>query len=661
MRAAAPLAAATALAIFATPARLSGPLLYDDKAAILRNPVVMGEVPLNRVWTVDFWGENELREPTSHKSWRPLVTLSYRANYILHGSESYGYHCVNAVLHAFVSALIDPVAHAAFGTSSARSNGGQTIAAGLTALIFAVHPVHVEAVQNIVGRAELMMSALYLLGFLCYTWRVRHGSASAIVLTLIFALGATLCKETGVTLPALCALWDLLVLQRAHAQRILHRLGYWLAWPILKPGIFPKPTRAVFPTAAHKGCDESKDDRSSRGCVGRCVALLAGMASLCAWRLSLNGGTSPRFNAFENPAALHPHPFFRWVSIAWVWAEYSLAVAFPRELSCDWSYPAIPPISTLRDARLLTLVAFLGLWLLLLIWSAALETPRPRLLISITFGLLPFALASNVVTVVGTSKAERLLYLPSLGGCMAVGLFLDWLWRGGNGDEAAGGVAVTSWRFASRFRSGVVLCAAALLLSALARQCAWYADVWCDGVELWGHAVHVQKNRPLWMRGGVTTHALAEYGNQLSWAGRQAEAAEVLEQQIVLCEQDLRSKHWPTSGRLQAAGYAPLSIVYRLLGDTSKAIEIAERGLKVIQLSSSDRLAAATDPHEHTAINREVARCLAAKSLALYSRDAEQGVGLMRQAIQISGARDAVVLALAKQLNDHIEKVQAGK
>ena len=97
-----------------------------------------------------------------------------------------------------------------------------------------------------------------------------------------------------------------------------------------------------------------------------------------------------------------------------------------------------------------------------------------------------------------------------------------------------------------------------------------------------------------------------------------------------------------------------------MLGDTSKAIEIAERGLKVIQLASTE-LAAATDAHEHTAINREVARCLAAKSLAVYSRDAEQGVGLMRQAIQIGGARDAVVLALAKQLNDHIEKVQAGK
>ena len=231
------------------------------------------------------------------------MTLSYRANYVLHGSEVYGYHCVNAALHSIVSALVEPVAYEAFGGASSAG-----MAAGLTALIFAVHPVHVEAVQNIVGRAELMMSALYLLGFLCYTWRVRHGSSSAVALALIFALGATLCKETGITLPLLCALWDLLVFQRAHARRIMYRLAYWLlAWPLLKPGILPRPTGAVFPAgvAVSQGRDHPKAD-ASRGSVGRCVALAAGMAGLCAWRLSLNGGTSPRFNAFENPAALQP-------------------------------------------------------------------------------------------------------------------------------------------------------------------------------------------------------------------------------------------------------------------------------------------------------------------------------------------------------------------
>ena len=50
---------------------------------------------------------------------------------------------------------------------------------------------------------------------------------------------------------------------------------------------------------------------------------VAGAISLGAWRLSINGGSPPSFNAFENPAALHPHPLYRALSVVWVWAEYA--------------------------------------------------------------------------------------------------------------------------------------------------------------------------------------------------------------------------------------------------------------------------------------------------------------------------------------------------
>ena len=52
---------AVGVVIFATPRRLSGPLLYDDKAAVVRNPVVRGEVPTAHVWMLDFWGEEVCR------------------------------------------------------------------------------------------------------------------------------------------------------------------------------------------------------------------------------------------------------------------------------------------------------------------------------------------------------------------------------------------------------------------------------------------------------------------------------------------------------------------------------------------------------------------------------------------------------------------------
>ena len=150
-------------AIFGSPSRLHGPLLYDDKAAVQRNPLVSGAMPLHRVWDLDFWGEHELSSAESHKSFRPLVTLTYRANYLLHGHDSWGYHAVNVVLHTLNCALVPPTVRAAFGWRDPDELQMVPLAA---ALLFALHPVHVEAVQQIVGRAELLMALFFLLGFL---------------------------------------------------------------------------------------------------------------------------------------------------------------------------------------------------------------------------------------------------------------------------------------------------------------------------------------------------------------------------------------------------------------------------------------------------------------------------------------------------------------
>ena len=206
-------AAAIAFLCFATPRRLHGPFLYDDAAAIQRNPVVNGHVPLHAAMALDFWGE-EMSSPRSHKSFRPLVTLSFRLSRVLQwesdGDSTFGFHLFNAGLHAFVTGMVPAFVNAAFGW---RRGGRRAGAAA--ALLFALHPVHVEAVQNVVSRGELMMAAFYLAGFLGYAHAVgtpqetasqaAARSAVGLASALLGTLCATLCKETGVTLPLLCA------------------------------------------------------------------------------------------------------------------------------------------------------------------------------------------------------------------------------------------------------------------------------------------------------------------------------------------------------------------------------------------------------------------------------------------------------------------------
>ena len=95
--------------------------------------------PLSRLFLNDFWGL-PLSDPESHKSYRPLTTLSFRANHMLHGLWPPGFHAINIFLHSVVSLLFYVLC-----STITRSS-----MASLTAsLLFAVHPIHTEVVSKI--------------------------------------------------------------------------------------------------------------------------------------------------------------------------------------------------------------------------------------------------------------------------------------------------------------------------------------------------------------------------------------------------------------------------------------------------------------------------------------------------------------------------------
>lgn len=78
---------------------------FDDTSAVRDNPVVQGLLPLEAVLTTDFWGTPMISN-RSHKSYRPLTTLTYIANHRLHQNEPWGYHLVNVLLHGLASLLV---------------------------------------------------------------------------------------------------------------------------------------------------------------------------------------------------------------------------------------------------------------------------------------------------------------------------------------------------------------------------------------------------------------------------------------------------------------------------------------------------------------------------------------------------------------------------
>ena len=111
------------------------------------------DAPLAPLLVHDFWGQY-IAKNDSHKSFRPLTVLTYRlTRQAAGGVTPYAFHVANAALHALNSGLVFETvlvlsAHGGPGIGTPR-------AALLAAFMFALHPVHAEAVAGIVGRAEV--------------------------------------------------------------------------------------------------------------------------------------------------------------------------------------------------------------------------------------------------------------------------------------------------------------------------------------------------------------------------------------------------------------------------------------------------------------------------------------------------------------------------
>ena len=121
--------------------------------------------------------------------WRPAVISSFAIDYQVSTSPHW-FHAINVVWAAIATALFALLACQLAGP----------VVGLITGLLFAVHPVHVEAVANVVGRAELMAAAGYAAALVCAGRADRDAKyLIGVVLGAALAISA---KEIAVTLPA---------------------------------------------------------------------------------------------------------------------------------------------------------------------------------------------------------------------------------------------------------------------------------------------------------------------------------------------------------------------------------------------------------------------------------------------------------------------------
>lgn len=395
---------------------LHGTFVYDDAGSIYKNVVVNGNVPWTEVFTRDFWG-TPMVDVQSHKSYRPLTTLSFRGNQILSEylgtaddtqQHTYGFHIVNVLLHGMVTTMVTEASAFCFDGDTLADMVAQIV----TGALFGLHPVHAEAVSNLTSRGELLMSCFFLAAFLCFAPHVvakgKNPSpgwssfVSVYILPWLCMTCSLFCKEQGAT-----TLVSLVIFDFVHNHgSVRHYL------------------RTLF----------VQHDAAAVAFLRRTAALALQTVAVCAWRYHLNGETSPDFIYNQNPAGFSQDRFIRIFSVNWVYCLYIRDAVDPRFLAPDWSGRSIDLIESTADVRIawvLLLWTFCATCLYTLLvglpkgaTAATIEIRRVTLIAFGAFLFAPFLLSSNLLVVIGLMKADRVIYLPLMGFCLGEALVL---------------------------------------------------------------------------------------------------------------------------------------------------------------------------------------------------------------------------------------------
>ncbi len=395
---------------------LGNGLVFDDVSIIAENPAIRHLSDLRAIFAAGYWPDAKV-----DLLYRPLVIFSYALNYAVAGLAPFPYHLVNVLLHAGNSALVYRLVGALFRTRGL---------ALVTAAAFALHPIHTEAVANVVGRAELLANVFL---FLSWLWYLRWEEAPArarprwLAASLVAFGLALFAKEHAVVLLGLLVLTDLL---RAFERGLPPGRALWenarraYAWYLLPLGGYLLARLSVL------------------------GVLLGGQA----WFLA-------------NPIA-HSGAWARMMTAIKVLGKYLWLLLVPVRLSADYSYNQIPVSRSLLEPGVLAgLLGLLGAGALAVYaWRR-----RPAIMVGISIFAITILPVSNFPFPIGTMMAERVLYLPSLGFCLLLAVAVTTLavrprWRG----LAIGAFALLLLGYGTRtvlrnwdWRSGVVLFAAA--------------------------------------------------------------------------------------------------------------------------------------------------------------------------------------------------------
>ncbi len=338
---------------------LRNDFVYDDIDQVLVNPYLRDFHHLREIFTTSVWSfVGDFRGSTNY--YRPVMSLGYLFCYQLFGPHALGFHLANILANVAVVLLVFLVTLKMF-----RS---QAVALA-AACLFALHPIHSEAVNWIAAVTELELALFYLLTFWLFLASARAGGKVSAALQIAMAgsfVLTMLSKEQALTLPVVAAIYE-------HFFR------------------------------------DDREETSRFQKIRRYGSLWLLSAAYLLLRVRYLGGLAPNYDwpNFGTKDTL--------IAALALIGKYCWKLVWPAELCVYYVFP--DNVTALYPWALRGVVALaICLWAFVTVWKS-----NRQAAFGIVWLLAGIAPVLNIHWMSSNPFAERYLYLPSVGFCWLVG------------------------------------------------------------------------------------------------------------------------------------------------------------------------------------------------------------------------------------------------
>ena len=347
------------VAFAASATSLRNGFAYDDIPIIAANARVHD---LGSWWTL--FGMPYWPPQYGESLYRPLSVLGYAVQWAVGNGAPVVFHLVSMALYILLSLTVLWLLRELLDEGAALAG----------AALFAAHPVHTEAVANVVGQAELL-AGIAAVGAVTLYLRARADGPTRREASGIAALyaGASLAKEHALLLPLLLGAAELIV---------------------------PR-------------------GRAGRGRAGRLLLILGAIGvAIIGARFMVLGSVFGEQNPVEMDRSTRLWTMFRVVP------EWVRLLTWPSHLSAEYGPQQIEIVDGPTPLSVLGIALFA-----LLVVGFVVSPGRQRV---VAFGLawlaITFVPVSNLVS--GVVLQERTLMLPSVGAVIVAAVLLQWMWNG---------------------------------------------------------------------------------------------------------------------------------------------------------------------------------------------------------------------------------------